>query len=211
FMGPLEQVKPWSTKGVEGVYRFLSRAWRLFMESDADGNWSLSEKIADIEPTNKQRKVLHETIKKVTHDTETLAFNTAISKMMECVNEFTQAEERSATALATFLQLLNPYAPHLSEELNAQLGGKFDCVADEALVHQAWPVHDESFLVEDEIEMVVQVNGKLRDKITVANAATKESIEAQALAAEKVQSFLEGNTVRRVIVVPGKLVNIVAN
>ncbi len=126
FMGPLEQVKPWSMKGVEGVYRFLSRAWRLFMESDAEGNWSLSAKIADIEPTGKQRKVLHETIKKVTHDTEALAFNTAISKMMECVNEFTQAEERSASALATFLQLLNPYAPHLSEELNAQLAASFD-------------------------------------------------------------------------------------
>ena len=211
FMGPLEQVKPWSTKGVEGVYRFLSRAWRLFMESDAEGNWSLSGKITDIEPTGKQRKILHETIKKVTHDTEALAFNTAISKMMECVNEFTQAEERSASALATFLQLLNPYAPHLSEELNAQLAASFDCVADEALVHQTWPVHDESFLIEDEVEMVVQVNGKLRDKITVAIAATKESIEAEALAAERVQPFLEGNTVRRVIVVPGKLVNIVAN
>jgi leucyl-tRNA synthetase len=130
---------------------------------------------------------------------------------MECVNEFTQAEQRSASALATFLQLLNPYAPHLSEELNAQLAAKFDGVPAEPLAYQTWPVYDESFLVEDEIEMVVQVNGKLRDKITVATGASKESIETKALAAEKLQPFLEGNTVRRVIVVPGKLVNIVAN
>jgi len=211
FMGPLEQVKPWSTKGVEGVYRFLSRAWRLFMDTDMEGNPALSEKIKDIEPTKKQRKVLHETIKKVTNDTESLAFNTAISKMMECVNEFTQADERSVSALVTFLQLLNPYAPHLSEELNEILAAKFDSVSDEALSSQSWPEHDESFLIEDEIEIVVQVNGKLREKITVATAASKDDIEAQALAAEKVQPFLEGNTVRKVIVVPGKLVNIVAN
>ena len=211
FMGPLEQVKPWSTKGVEGVYRFLARAWRLFMESDTDDNWSLSSKIADVEPTKKQLKVLHETIKKVTADTEALAFNTAIAKMMECVNEFTQAEERSATALATFLHLLNPYAPHLAEELNEQLAAKFDSVSKDQLVAQAWPEHDESFLVEDEIEMVVQVNGKLRDKLTVAKDASKESIEEQALASEKVKAFTDGNTVRKVIVVPGRLVNIVAN
>ena len=130
---------------------------------------------------------------------------------MECVNEFTQAEERSATALATFLQLLNPYAPHLSEELNETLATKFDSVPKQTLAKQAWPAHDESFLVEDEIEMVVQVNGKLRDKITVAKDATKESIEAQALGSEKVKTFTDGNTVRKVIVVPGRLVNIVAN
>lgn len=211
FMGPLEQVKPWSTKGTEGVYRFLGRTWRLFMDSDTDDNWSLSEKIADVEPTKKQLKVLHETIKKVTFDTEGLAFNTAIAKMMECVNEFTQAEERSASALAIFLQLLNPYAPHLSEELNEILAAKFDTLPKGQLVDQTWPEHNEEFLIEDEIEMVVQVNGKLRDKLTVAKDATKESIEEMALASEKVKVFTDGNTVRKVIVVPGRLVNIVAN
>ena len=211
FMGPLEQVKPWSTKGVEGVYRFLGRTWRLFTDTDTEGNVSLSEKIADVEPTKKQLKVLHETIKKVTGDTESLAFNTAISQMMVCVNEFTQAEERSASALATFLQLLNPYAPHLSEELNERLAAKFDSVSSDPLADQPWPEHDESFLVEDEIEMAVQVNGKLRDKITVATDASKEAVEEQALASEKVKSFTDGKTVRKVIVVPGRLVNVVAN
>jgi leucyl-tRNA synthetase len=211
FMGPLEQVKPWSTKGVEGVHRFLCRAWRLFMEADQEGNWALSEKIQSVPATRPQLKVLHETIRKVTFDTESLDFNTAIAQMMVFVNEFTGADVRPVEPLATFLHLLNPYAPHLAEELNALLGAKFPAVAQDELSYAAWPGFDEKFLIEDEIEMVVQVNGKLRDRILVKKDAPNETVEESAKAAEKVVPHLEGLTIRKVIVVPGKLVNIVAN
>jgi len=211
FMGPLEQVKPWSMKGVEGVYRFLARVWRLFMEADQEGNWDLSGKISDIEPDKKQLKVLHETIRKVTDDIETLSFNTAIAQMMVFVNEFTTAEQRPVAPLAQFLQLLNPFAPHITEELNERLTSRFDKLTKGSLAYRDWPIFNEAFLIEDEVEMVVQVNGKLRDRITVAKTASQDEIKEIAQSREKVLPFLEGNTVRKIIVVPGKLVNIVAN
>ncbi len=209
FMGPLEQVKPWSTKGVEGVYRFLARTWRVFMHSDQEGNWGLSDKIRDCEATKGQLTVLHRAIKKVTGDIESLSFNTAISEMMKCVNEFTQAEQLPARELATFLHLLNPFAPHISEELFSQLGARFPNYASGLLAHQPWPDHDESYLVEDEIQLVIQVNGKVRDRILVSAEATEEDLKALALESEKVKQFADGKTVRKVIVVPGKLINIV--
>ena len=212
FMGPLEQVKPWSMKGVEGVHRFLARVWRLFMEADQEGAWGLSDKLAEIEPDKKQLKVLHETIRKVGGDIDSLDFNTAIAQMMVFTNELTGAEQRPVSALATFLQLLNPFAPHISEELNKKLAAAFpNSVADTELADAAWPEFDESHLVEDEIDMVIQVNGKKRDMMTVAKDAAKEDIEAAAQALDNVKPFTEGLTVRKVIVVPGKLVNIVAN
>jgi len=211
FMGPLEQVKPWSTKGVEGVHRFLCRAWRLFMEADQEGTWALSPKIQAVPATRPQLKVLHETIRKVTLDTESLDFNTAIAQMMVFVNEFTGAEVRPVEPLATFLHLLNPYAPHLAEELNAVLGTRFDKVAKSGLTYAPWPDFDEKLLVEDEIEIVVQVNGKLRDRILVRKDAPHQAVEESARTSEKVVPHLEGLAIRKVIVVPGKLVNIVAN
>jgi len=117
FMGPLEQMKPWSMKGVEGVYRFLARAWRLAMTEDQEGNWQMSANVADVDPTAAQLRVLHATIKKVTGDLATLSFNTAISQMMVCVTEFTSAENRPVSALRTLLLLLSPFAPHMAEEL----------------------------------------------------------------------------------------------
>ncbi|MCA1964073.1 MAG: leucine--tRNA ligase [Prosthecobacter sp.] len=210
FMGPLEQVKPWSMKGVEGVYRFLARVWRLVMEVDDEGVWSLSKALQDV-PANKQlTKALHETIKKCGEDIEKLSFNTAISQMMVCTNAFTGAEVKPAGAIVTFLKVLSPFAPHLAEELNAQIRAKFpNLAAKRFLSDETWPAYDPAALIEDEVEVVFQVNGKLRDKARVPVAATKEEIEKIALASARVQEFMEGKPAKKVIVVPGKLVNVV--
>jgi leucyl-tRNA synthetase len=204
FMGPLEQMKPWSMKGVEGVYRFLARVWRLGMEENQEGEWIISNDLADIPLTPAQTRVAHATIKKVTNDLGLLAFNTAISQMMVFTNEFVNAKPRPKEALRVLLPLLSPFAPHLAEELWSRLG--FEGAASA----QPWPVHDESLLVETEIEIPVQVNGKLRDRIRVPAQATKEDIEAAARASAKVLDAIAGQTIAKVIVVPGKLVNIVA-
>ncbi|GEP42706.1 leucine--tRNA ligase [Brevifollis gellanilyticus] len=211
FMGPLEQVKPWSMKGVEGVYRFLARVWRLVMEQQGDeGVWTVSSALQDI-PANKQlNKALHETIKKCGEDIEKLSFNTAISAMMVCTNAFTGAEVKPAGAIVTFLKVLSPFAPHLAEELNRRIASKFpDLAAKGFLSDETWPTYDPAALIEDEVEVVFQVNGKLRDKARVPIQATKEEIEKIALASARVQEFMEGKAPKKVIVVPGKLVNIV--
>ena len=194
FMGPLEQVKPWSMKGVEGVSRFLAKVWRLQGKISADA--PASAELA---------KITHATIKKVGEDIEALRFNTAISAMMECVNAYTKADSISLDLFQDFLKILNPFAPHLSEELNSLLG------QESLLSEQEWPQFDESLLVESEITIIVQVNGKLRAKLQVSADMSKEDLEALAKEDSKVQAQTEGKTIRKVIVVPGKLVNIVAN
>ena len=204
FMGPIEQMKPWSMKGVEGVYRFLARVWRLGMEENQEGEWIVSNDLADIPLTASQTRVAHATIKKVTNDLGLLAFNTAISQMMVFTNEFVNAKPRPKDALRILLPLLSPFAPHLAEELWSRLG--FEGSAST----QPWPVHDESLLVETELEIPVQVNGKLRDKIRVPVQASKEDIEAAARASTKVIETTAGQTIVKIIIVPGKLVNIVA-
>jgi leucyl-tRNA synthetase len=206
FMGPLEQVKPWQMKGVEGVSRFLARVWRIAFEQDEAGEWKSTGKVQDVPCTDKELlRVVHETIKKVTEDIAKLSFNTAISQMMVCTNAFTQAEVVPLKEFTLLLDVLNPFAPHLSEEIHARLGGSG------LLSEKPWPTYDEAALVLDEIEVVVQVNGKLRDKIRVANGAAQAEVEALALSSAKVQEHTDGKTVRKVIYVPGKLVSIVAN
>jgi leucyl-tRNA synthetase len=206
FMGPLEQVKPWQMKGVEGVSRFLARVWRVAFEENQAGEWVVSSKIQDVPCTDKALlKVVHETVKKVTEDIARMSFNTGISQMMVCTNAFTAAEVVPLNEFRLLLHVLNPYAPHLSEEIHARLGGTV------MLANMPWPAYDEAALVTDELELVVQVNGKLRDKITVAKDADAATVEAAALAAPKVKEQLDGKTVRKVIFVPGRLVNIVAN
>ena len=209
FMGPLEQTKPWSMAGVQGVARFLARVWRLVMEENQEGDWQLSAAVQEIAPTSAQNKVVHATIKKVTADIDALSFNTAIAQMMVCTNEFTGAAALPVSCLRTLLQLLNPFAPHLTEELWAVLADRFPCPPGR-LAMQTWPAFDPSFLVEDEVEMPVQINGKLRDRLVVKKDAPSAEIEALALASAKVREHLGGNAPRKVIVVPGKLVNIVA-
>jgi leucyl-tRNA synthetase len=204
FMGPLDQDKPWAMKGVEGVHRFLGKVWRVAFSEEADGGWISSGKI--VEGQNEElAKITHLTIKKVQEAIESLRFNTAISSMMECSNAYTSAGEVPRDLFLTFLKLLNPFAPHLSEEINAALG------ETELLSEQAWPELDESLLVESEIQLIVQVNGKLRARIMVPADVSKEDAEKAALADENVTTHTDGKTVRKVIVVPGKLVNIVAN
>ena len=204
FMGPLDQDKPWAMKGVEGVHRFLAKVWRLAFVENQESQWELSGKIVADENAD-LAKITHQTIKKVQEAIETLRFNTAISSMMECTNAYTAAGEIPRDLFLTFLKLLNPFAPHLSEEINSALG------ESELLSEQSWPVLDESLLVESEIQIIVQVNGKLRARLTVPADISKEDLEAQALADANVTTHTDGKIVRKVIVIPGKLVNIVAN
>ena len=200
FMGPLEQVKPWQMAGVEGVSRFLARTWRLVVDEESDG---LSARIEDGAPASDLEKALHKTLKKVKEDTEGLRFNTAISQMMSFVNECTQAKTLSKALLKTFTLALSPYAPHLAEELWLRLGGQgLAC-------QQPWPAHDDALCVDDTLTLGVQVNGKRRDEITVAASADDETCKAVALASATVQKFMEGKPAKKVIVVKGRLVNIV--
>ena len=207
FMGPLEQMKPWSTRGVEGVARFLARVWRLLMTENQAGEWELSKKIKAVDATKSQQKLLHATIKKVTEDIESFSFNTAISQMMIFVNAFTNVETIPLSAMRTFLILLNPFAPHISSELWERLAEFGD--AREDVSQQSWPAYDERLLIEDEVEIVIQINGKLRERMKMPIVATEEELKAVALSNPKVQDRIAGKAVRKVIVVPKKLVNIV--
>jgi leucyl-tRNA synthetase len=207
FMGPLEQTKPWSMTGVEGVSRFLARVWRLAMEENQAGEWDASPIVQDVEPDKAQLKVIHATIKKVGEDIESLSFNTAIAQMMIFVNAFTNANPRPRSAVRTLLQVLNPFAPHLAEELWERLG--FGEAGARPLAVEPWPIHEERFLIEDEVEIVLQVNGKLRDKIVVPKDASKEAIEAAARNSAKIAEWTAGKEIRKVVVVPGRLVNLV--
>ncbi|MEG2586182.1 MAG: leucine--tRNA ligase [Akkermansia sp.] len=219
FMGPLKDVKPWATKGVEGVSRFLARTWRVAFIENQEGQWAPSGKIGEFITDTKDdltakmlnvRKELHKTIKKVTADVNDMSFNTALSKMMECTTAMTAAPQVHLTDYVALLTLLNPFAPHITEELYARLKKQFSTLPQEQLCQQAWPICDESLLVEDNITLIVQVNGKMRDKMVVAASASNEDIEAIAKSSEKVQALLQGMTIRKTIVVPGRLVNIVA-
>src|ERR1700726_3932079 len=201
FMGPLEQMKPWSMKGVEGVSRFLARVWRLMMTENQAGEWELSAAVQDAEPTKAQQKITHATVKKVTADIESLSFNTAISQMMIFVNAFTNTEMIPLSAMRTFLVLLNPFAPHLASELWEKLGAKFSD-ARRDITEQSWPSYDERLLVEDEVEIVVQVNGKVRDRMRVSIHATEAELKAAALASPRIKALIAGKTVRNAIVVP---------
>jgi leucyl-tRNA synthetase len=199
-------------KGVEGVYRFLARVWRLVLESNQEGEWSFSAQLQDVPPDKKLNKVIHETIRKVGDDIERLSFNTAISQMMVLTNAFTQSEVRPVSGILTLLQVLNPFAPHITEELAARIAEKFPTKKIAGLMaHQTWPAFDPAALVEDEAEVVLQVNGKKRGTLTLPKGLAKEQLEKLSLANPKVQEFTAGLTIRKIVVVPDKLVNVVAN
>lgn len=202
FMGPLDASIAWSTTGLDGSRRFLDRVWRLFVTEEAS---ALSPKIVDSVTNDTLEKVYHETVKKVTENFEELRFNTGISQMMVFVNEAYKADQISKDYAEGFVKLLSPVAPHLSEELWSILGH------EGTIAYQSWPAFDEAKLVEDEVEIVIQVMGKVRAKMLVSKDASKEELEAKALDNESIKERLEGKTVRKVIAVPGKLVNIVAN
>ena len=202
FMGPLEAVKPWSMKGVEGVYRFLCRAWRMIVDAEAD-LVRLDPRVQPALLSVEQAKVVARTIAAVTDDFEALRFNTAISRLMEFVNFFTGQETRPTSAMETFALLLAPMAPHMAEELWSLLGH------DKSLAYEPWPHFDPSLLKDEEVEIPVQLNGKLRGRVIVAAGARGTEIEQAARADPKIAVLLEGKTVKKVVVVPGKLVNFV--
>jgi leucyl-tRNA synthetase len=210
FMGPLEQMKPWSMKGVEGLSRFLARVWRLLMDENQAGEWELSSRVQDVAPEKSQRKILHATIKKVTEDIESLSFNTAISQMMVFVNAFINAPSVPVSVIRTFLILLSPFAPHIASELWEKMREKF-AVTPADLSDQSWPEHDERLLVEDEVEIIVQVNGKVRDRFRAPLGANEEELKATAQGLPKMQELLAGKQIAKVVVVPNKLVNLVTN
>ena len=197
FMGPLEASIAWSTNGLDGARRFLDRVWRLLIEEG-----TLSSKVTDSND-GKMEKVYHQTVKKVTEDFDGLRFNTAISQMMVFINEGYKVDSIPKEYVEGFVKLLSPIAPHVAEELWEKLGHA------ETITYAAWPEFDESKMIEDEVEVVVQVNGKVRTKIVVAKDSTKEELEAAALADEAIQKAAEGKQVRKVIAIPGKLVNVV--
>ena len=193
FMGPLTMSKPWSTQGTIGVYRFLDRIWRIATE----------KRIEDVAVPAELEKLLHKTVKKVTNDTATLNFNTAISQMMVLVNEMNKLEVVPKKVLETLTLLLSSYTPHLAEELWSMLGH------EPSVANEKWPEYDEALCAEDTIEMVVQVNGKLRARIPMPTTASKDEMLAEAKRNAKIVPYLEGKSLVKEIVVPGKLVNLV--
>ncbi|MBG9983289.1 leucine--tRNA ligase [Aerococcaceae bacterium DSM 111022] len=200
FMGPLDASIAWSENGLEGSRRFLDRIWRLYVDDSGE----LSNKIEESDDT-KLSKVYHQTVKKVTEDIEQLHFNTAISQMMIFLNDARSADVLPLAYAKGFVQLIAPFAPHLGEELWEMLGH------EESISEVPWPEFDETQLVDDEVEIVVQVNGKIKAKLMVNPELSKEDLEKVALADEEIQTTIDGLTIRKVIAVPGKLVNIVAN
>ncbi|MGO4960807.1 leucine--tRNA ligase [Jeotgalibaca porci] len=200
FMGPLDASTAWSEKGIEASRRFLDRVWRLVI--DEEGN--VRDRVTKVN-RGELDKVYHQTIKKVTEDYEQLHFNTAISQMMIFVNEANKVDALPITYIEGFVQVLAPIAPHMTEEIWKKLGHTV------SVTKAAWPIYDEKFLVEDEVEVVFQVNGKVKSRSSVPAAATKEELTEIAMADEKVKEAIAGKQVRKVIAVPGKLVNIVAN
>ena len=225
FMGPLEMVKPWNTQGVEGVYRFLGRVWRLLVDEASETAFEqaltlagaagpellaevrLSAAIQDVPGTPAQLKTLHTCIKKVTEDLDGMRFNTAISALMVFVNEAIAWPVKPRAVVRDFLTLLQPFAPHLAEELFAKLAAG-EPTAPGTLAYAPWPRFNPALLVETTMEIAVQVNGKLRDLLVVPVDIAGPALEAAALASEKAKPFLDGKTIRKIIVVPRKLVNI---
>ncbi|MCB0276765.1 MAG: class I tRNA ligase family protein, partial [Calditrichaeota bacterium] len=199
FIGPFEQMKPWSMKGVEGVHRFLNRVWRLMKSEDG----RLLDTVVDRPAEPAELRTLHEAIKKVTEDIEGLRFNTAIAAMMTFVNEANKWTDLPKSLMETFLILLNPFAPHLAEELWASMGHQ------QSMAYQPWPTFDPKLLTSDTVTYAVQVNGKLRGEMEVDKSLPKDEVEAIAKTAGRVPNFIEGKTIVKVIVVPNKLVNIV--
>lgn len=209
FMGPLEQVKPWSMRGVEGVYRFLKRTWRVFIKDDSH---DLNEDIIDVEPSKSQLKVLHETIKKVTEDIEGGRYNTAISQLMIFNNEAMKWDRKPVSVLKSFLVILSPFAPHIAEELWEKIHGiNVSDNIDESVAFQQWPKFEEKYLVADTFTYAIQVNGKVRGTLEVSaeDAENKELVLSNAKSELSVSKYLSDVTMVKEVFVPKKIVNFV--
>ena len=199
FMGPLEASKPWNTDSVSGVSRFLNKAWRMIVAEDG----SLAPEIGDHAMTPDQERILHQSIKKVDEDTASLDFNTAISQMMVFVNEFGTAKERNKDAMVSFVLMLSSYAPHIAEEFWVILG------KEEGISYIPFPSYDESKLVVDEVEILLQSKGKPKARIMMSPNMSKEEMEKAALEIPEVQEIIDGKEIIKMICVPGRLINIV--
>ncbi|PRY35944.1 leucyl-tRNA synthetase [Spirosoma oryzae] len=202
FLGPLEQAKPWNTNGIDGVYRFIRKFWRLFYKDTATGEseWI----VTDETPTPAELKVLHRTIQKAENDIETYSFNTSVSAFMVCVNELTSLNCHKRSILQELVLLLSPYAPHVAEELWAKLGNEPGTVS-----YAPFPVFNPNYLVEDSFEYPIQINGKVRTTLSFPVDRAPKEIESEVLADEVVQKWLEGKTPKKVVVVPKRIVNVV--
>jgi len=196
FLGPLEQSKPWKTSGISGVYSFLKKLWKLFYSGDELA-------ISDGEPTKDELKTLHKTIKKVEEDIENFSFNTSVSTFMIAVNELTAQKCNKRAILEPLLVLISPYAPHIAEELWSTLGHK------ESISTVAFPVFEQKHLVESTKNYPISFNGKMRFTLELSLDLSKDEIESAVMEHEKTQTQLQGRTPKKVIVVPGKIVNIV--
>jgi leucyl-tRNA synthetase len=197
FLGPLEQSKPWNTNGIDGVYKFLRKFWNLF--HDAKGNFNVSE----AEPSREELKVLHKTIKKVEDDIDRFSFNTSVSEFMICANELTSLQCYKRAILEPLVICLSPYAPHITEELWEMLGHA------DSIVNASFPKYDEQYLVENSFEYPISINGKVRAKMNFALDMPKEDIEKVVLASEIIQKWTEGKPPKKIIIVQGKIVNVV--
>ncbi len=202
FMGPLEATKPWSMNGVEGVYRFLARVWRMIIDDRFESN-QLLDSVKDVEPNPETLRMLHHTIKRVSDDLEHYRFNTAISAMMEFTNFLTPIEVKPKSALKTFILLLAPFAPHLAEEVWQTLG------EPNSLAYEKWPTYNPDLLKQDSVEIPVQVNGKIRQRLSVPVGLAEKDLQELALNDPKVIDSIAGKQIKKLIVVAGKLVNII--
>ena len=199
FLGPLEQSKPWDTNGIDGVNRFLKKFWGLYFKGD-------TLLVNDAEPTAENMRSLHKLIKKVTSDIEGFSFNTSVTAFMICVNELTQQHCTSRKVLEPLAVLLSPFAPHIAEELwHVALGHG----SDDSIVAAQWPELDESYLVESSVNYAVSFNGKTRFSMAMPADADAKDVEQTVLTSEQAARWIEGKTIRKVIVVPGKIVNVV--
>ncbi|MFF2853771.1 MULTISPECIES: leucine--tRNA ligase [unclassified Peribacillus] len=201
FMGPLDASIAWSTNGLDGSRRFLDRIWRLLVNDDG----TITDKMTETDDTGKLEKVYHQTVKKVTENYEELKFNTAISQLMVFINDAYKADSLPKVYIEGFVKLLAPVAPHIAEEIWSKLGHS------ESITYGTWPAFDEAKLVDNEVEIVIQINGKVKAKLMVPTDTTKEKLEEIAMGDDSIKEQIDGKTIRKVIAVPGKLVNIVAN
>ncbi|MBT2617703.1 MULTISPECIES: leucine--tRNA ligase [unclassified Bacillus (in: firmicutes)] len=201
FMGPLDASIAWSTNGLDGSRRFLDRIWRLLVNDDG----TITDKMTETDDTGKLEKVYHQTVKKVTENYEELKFNTAISQLMVFINDAYKVDSLPKVYIEGFIKLLAPVAPHIAEELWSKLGHS------ESITYGTWPAFDEAKLVDNEVEIVIQINGKVKAKLMVPTDTTREKLEEIAMGDDSIKEQIDGKTIRKVIAVPGKLVNIVAN
>jgi leucyl-tRNA synthetase len=196
FLGPIEQSKPWNTNGITGVSNFLRKFWRLFVH---EGQFSVTDETG----TKEELKALHKAIKKVTDDMDRFSFNTSVSTFMICVNELTDLKCRKRQLLEPLTVLISPFAPHIAEELWRRMGH------ETSITLEPYPLYDERHVVEDDFEYPVSVNGKTRFKITLPKTMTPVEVEQSVLKASEMEKWLNGNPPKKVIVVPGRIVNVV--